>query len=125
MTTDIQKDYKKGDVICHQGDTGQYIYILQKGKLGIYKDDQLVSEYTKPGTILGEMSIILGDKRSASIKAMEDSKVSVIRLSIIDMVRNFPSFTVKILTVLAERLKETTSELSHSLIDHNLDDDHK
>lgn len=125
MTTDIEKDYKKGDVICHQGDTGQNIYILQKGKLGIYKDDQLVSEYTKPGTILGEMSIILGDKRSASIKAMEDSKVSVIRLSIIDMVRNFPSFTVKILTVLAERLKETTSELSHSLIDHNLDDDHK
>ena len=125
MTTGIEKDYEKGDIICNQGDTGQYIYILQKGKLGVYKDDQLVSEYTKPGTILGEMSIILGDERSASIKAMEESKVSVIRLSVTDMVRNFPSFTVKILTVLAERLKATTSELSHSLVDHNVEDDFK
>lgn len=123
MTTGVEKDYEKDEIICHQGDTGQYIYILQSGRLGIYKDDQLVSEYSKPGTILGEMSIILGDERSASIKAMEDSKVSVIRLSVIDMVQNFPSFTVKILTVLAERLKETTSELSHSLIDHNVDDE--
>ncbi len=69
------------------------------------------------------MSIILGEKRSASIKALEKSKVSVIRLSVVDMVRNFPSFTVKILTVLAERLKETTSELSDSLIDHNVDEE--
>ena len=69
------------------------------------------------------MSIILGDKRSASIKALEKSTVSVIRLSVVDMVRNFPSFTVKILTVLAERLKDTTVELSSSLIDHNIDEE--
>jgi len=123
MTTGIEKDYNKGDVICREGDTGQYIYILQNGKLGIYKDDKLLSEYSKPGTILGEMSIILGDKRSASIKALEKSTVSVIRLSVVDMVRNFPSFTVKILTVLAERLKDTTVELSSSLIDHNIDEE--
>lgn len=123
MTTGIEKDYNKGDVICREGDTGQYIYILQNGKLGIYKDDKLLSEYSKPGTILGEMSIILGDKRSASIKAFEKSTVSVIRLSVVDMVRNFPSFTVKILTVLAERLKDTTVELSSSLIDHNIDEE--
>ena len=123
MTTGIEKDYNKGDIICHQGDAGQYIYILQNGKLGIIKDGQLVLEYTKPGTILGEMSIILGDERSASIKALEKSTVSVIRLSVIDMVRNFPSFTVKILTVLAERLKETTVELTTSLIEHNIDEE--
>lgn len=123
MTTGIEKDYEKNDIICHEGDDGQYIYILQSGKLGIFKNDQLVSEYTKPGTILGEMSIILGEERSASIKALEKSTVSIIRLSVIDMVRNFPSFTVKILTVLAERLKETTTELSDSLIDHNVDEE--
>ena len=119
----MEKDYHKDEIICHQGDSGQYIYILQSGKLGIYKDGKLFSEYSEVGTILGEMSIILGDERSATIKAMEDSKVSVIRLSVGEMVRKFPSFTVKILTVLAERLKETTVELSTSLIDHNIDDE--
>ena len=77
MATGIEKDYQKGDIICHQGDSGQYIYILQSGKLGIYKDENLVSEYTQVGTILGEMSIILGDERSATIKAMEDSKADI------------------------------------------------
>lgn len=123
MTTGIEKEYDKNDIICHQGDDGQYIYILQSGKLGVFKNNKLVSEYTKPGTILGEMSIILGDERSASIKALEKSKVSVIRLSVSDMVRNFPSFTVKILTILAERLKDTTSELSSSLVDHHVDEE--
>ena len=123
MTTGIEKDFHEGEVICNEGDAGDYIYILKKGKLGVYKDDNLVSEYEKPGTILGEMSIILGEKRSASIKALEKSTVSVIRLSVVDMVRNFPSFTVKILTVLAERLKETTTELTDSLIDHNVDEE--
>ena len=123
MTTGIEKDYQTGDVICNEGDEGDYIYILKKGKLGVYKDDNLVSEYEKPGTILGEMSIILGEERTATIKALSPSTVSVIRITLMDMVRNFPAFTVKILQVLASRLKDTTDVLTHNLVDHNIEDE--
>ena len=123
MTTGIEKDYQKGDVICHEGDEGDYIYILKRGKLGVFKDENLVSEYEKPGTILGEMSIILGEERSATIKALSPSTVSVIRISVMDLVRNFPVFTVKILEVLANRLKDTTDILTHSLVEHNIEDE--
>ena len=123
MTTGIEKDFQAGDTICRQGDSGEYIYILKKGSLGIYKDENLVSQYRLPGTILGEISIILGETRTASIKALTASTVSVIRISLIDMVRNFPSFTVKMLKTLAERLKDTTEELSLSMVDHQLEDD--
>ena len=123
MTTGIEKDYQTGEVICNEGDEGDYIYILKKGKLGVYKDDNLVSEYEKPGTILGEMSIILGEERTATIKALSPSTVSVIRITLMDMVRNFPAFTVKILQVLANRLKDTTDVLTHKLVDHNIEDE--
>ena len=123
MTTGIEKDYQTGEVICNEGDEGDYIYILKKGKLGVYKDDNLVSEYEKPGTILGEMSIILGEERTATIKALSPSTVSVIRITLMDMVRNFPAFTVKILQVLASRLKDTTDVLTHNLVDHNIEDE--
>ena len=123
MTTGIEKDFHPGDTVCREGDSGEYIYILKKGSLGVYKNDNLVSQYNVPGTILGEMSIILGESRSASIKAITASTVSVIRLSLMDMVTNFPSFTVKILRTLAERLKDTTEELSLSVVDHHPDDD--
>ena len=125
MTTGIEKDFQTGDTVCRQGDSGEYIYILKKGSLGVYKNDNLVSQYQTPGTILGEMSIILGEERTATIKALSPSTVSVIRISLIDMVRNFPSFTVKILQVLAERLRDTTEELSSSIVEHQLEDDFK
>ncbi|TFB12964.1 cyclic nucleotide-binding domain-containing protein [Candidatus Marinimicrobia bacterium MT.SAG.4] len=125
MTTGIEKDFQTGDTVCRQGDSGEYIYILKKGSLGVYKNDNLVSQYRTPGTILGEMSIILGEKRTATIKALSPSTVSVIRISLIDMVRNFPSFRVKILQVLAERLRDTTEELSSSIVEHQLEDDFK
>ena len=125
MTTGIEKDFQTGDTVCRQGDSGEYIYILKKGSLGVYKNDNLVSQYRTPGTILGEMSIILGEKRTATIKALSPSTVSVIRISLIDMVRNFPSFTVKILQVLAERLRDTTEKLSSSIVEHQLEDDFK
>ena len=123
MTTGIERDFQAGESICREGDSGEYIYILKKGSLGVFKDDKLVSQYTTPGTILGEMSIILGETRTATIKAITPSTVSVIRISLVDMVSNFPSFTVKILQVLAERLKDTTEELSSSIVEHQLEDD--
>jgi len=123
MTTGIEKDYQAGDSVCRQGDSGEYIYILKKGSLGIYKDDNLVSQYDIPGTILGEISIILGDTRTASIKALTASTVSVIRLTLVDLVKSFPSFTVKILKTLAERLTDTTEELSLFMMDHQMEDD--
>ncbi|MCH7618866.1 MAG: cyclic nucleotide-binding domain-containing protein [Candidatus Marinimicrobia bacterium] len=123
MTTGIEKDFHEGEVICNEGDAGDYIYILKKGKLGVYKDDNLVSEYEKPGTILGEMSIILGEERTATIKALSPSTVSVIRITLRDLVRNFPAFTVKILEVLASRLKDTTDVLTDTLVEHNIEDE--
>ena len=123
MITGIEKDFQAGDSVCRQGDSGEYIYILKKGSLGIYKNDNLVSQYDIPGTILGEISIILGDTRTASIKALTASTVSVIRLSLVDLVKSFPSFTVKILKTLAERLKDTTEELSLFMVDHQMEDD--
>ena len=123
MTTGIEKDFQAGETVCREGDSGEYIYILKRGSLGIYKNDNLVSQYDVPGTILGEISIILGDTRTASIKALKASTVSVIRLSLVDLVRNFPSFTVKILKTLAERLKDTTEELSLFMVDDQMEDD--
>jgi len=123
MTTGIEKDYQIGEIICHEGEAGDYIYILKKGKLGIYKEENLVSEYEKPGTILGEMSIILGEEITATIKALTPSTVSDIRITLMDMVRNFPAFRVKILQVLANRLKDTTDVFTDSLVEHNIEDE--
>ena len=123
MTTGIEKDFQEGEVICNEWDAGDYIYLLKKGKLGVYKEENLVSEYEKPGTILGEMSIILGEERTATIKALSPSTVSVIRITLRDLVRNFPAFTVKILEVLANRLKDTTDVLTDTLVEHNIEDE--
>lgn len=72
--------YKRNEVICREDETGQYLYILLKGKADIYKrvekhqaDKHVASILT--GTVFGESSLIEGKKRNASVVAGSDSTV--------------------------------------------------
>lgn len=41
-----KKEFKDGDVIIKQGDTGDYYYVLQSGTCDIFKDGDLVLKVT-------------------------------------------------------------------------------
>lgn len=72
--------YKSKDIICHEGEIGQYVYLLLKGKANIYKKaginqaDKYVANILA-GTVFGESSLIEGKKRNASVVASSDNTV--------------------------------------------------
>ena len=123
MAKGIEKEFQKLELICTEGDPGNFLYILKKGVIGVYKDNQLLATIDKSGTVLGEMSLILGEKRTATLKALEDTTVSVVEVTLPELVQKFPSFTVRTLRILAERLKETTENLSHVMLEHHEDEE--
>ncbi|MBS5935202.1 MAG: cyclic nucleotide-binding domain-containing protein [Clostridiales bacterium] len=72
--------YKKEEVICHEDETGKYVYLLLKGKADIYKkvgQDQANKHVANilEGTVFGESSLIEGKKRNASVIAGSDNTV--------------------------------------------------
>lgn len=104
------KLYKKGDVLVNEGDISKEIFILFSGKIGVYKGDIKICQYNKKGIIIGEMSAILGEPRTASLRALENSTVGVISSNIDSLIEKYPEIAKKILINLAERLKQTTKD---------------
>jgi CRP-like cAMP-binding protein len=74
--------YKKGDLIFKEGDFGISMYKIVKGKVHIFKeseDREVLLATLGQGEIIGEMTFLSGPNvpRSASAKAVEDSKLEV------------------------------------------------
>ena len=105
---------KAGEIICYNGETGDKMYVLVVGKLGVYVGDKLVAVYSEKGDIVGEISVLLGyatkgsgmDKRTATVKAMVRSRLVCISIKDVDnLVKTNPTMILHITRVLAERLK--------------------
>ena len=67
---------KKGDVLMTEQDAGGGVYILKEGLLGVYKKkkdgEKIKIAEIQAGTMVGEMHLIDGKPRSASIIALAD-----------------------------------------------------
>ncbi|AUW58531.1 Crp/Fnr family transcriptional regulator [Sphingobium sp. SCG-1] len=65
---------KKGEVLLQQGDKGDFLIILLDGqaRVTVYSANgrEIVLEYATPGTVLGEIALIDGGVRSASVITM-------------------------------------------------------
>ena len=60
--------YKEGDVIVKEGDIGDKFYLIKNGKVKVLKDKKVVREM-ESGACFGEMSLLINEKRSATIIA--------------------------------------------------------
>lgn len=70
---------ERGEVLIAQGDTDRMMYVVLEGQLRVWELNeqgkrQLLG-YHYPGDYTGEMIMLTGDKRIATVDAVEDSKV--------------------------------------------------
>jgi CRP-like cAMP-binding protein len=106
----MQRIFKKGEIISHEGELNFDLYILVEGKVGIYKKNILIKEFDKRGTIIGEMSVILKMPRTATIRAVENSTILILKSDLDVLMKCNPDVVKKIIRSLAERLKDITEE---------------
>ncbi len=67
------RDVSAGALIIHEGDTTGHLYILIEGRLEVLKGDTVVACITEPGAVLGEMSVLLDQPHTATVRAASDS----------------------------------------------------
>ena len=103
-----KKYFNIGETIITEGDTSEGLFVLLQGKVGVYKKDLSVAEIKQRGTVFGELGLILGIPRTATIQALEPTFVLFVKLSLEELVLHYPQLTKKILKGLAERLSNTT-----------------
>jgi|SRR6185436_19350792 len=74
------RHYKAGEILLNEGDKADFVLLLLTGKLEVFVqrgDKDVVLTESHPGTVLGEVAVLCGIPRSASIRA--DSEVAVLR----------------------------------------------
>ena len=109
-----------GTVILREGEHGDYILLLLQGKVDILKKDhhdvqQRMTTVT-PGMTLGEMSMVDGEPRFATCVATEPVTYAVLtRDSVVNIILEQPTLgaklLVKVVSLLSQRLRYTTSKL--------------
>jgi len=61
--------YENGEIIIQEGDLDQFLYFLLSGKVRISKKGIIIARFEKKGDFFGEMRLIDGLSRSASVYA--------------------------------------------------------
>jgi serine/threonine protein phosphatase PrpC len=109
-------DFNAGDEILREGEPGDDLFILLKGKVRLHKDGAFVT-HLGPGAHLGEMALI--DKRPRSLSASAEDRTRALvlrRREFNEIIRNEQRLSVKLLwsfvQVLAQRLRKTTADLT-------------
>jgi CRP-like cAMP-binding protein len=72
------KEYSSGEMLIKEGDEPTFVLLVLTGKLQVFVQRQqrdLVLTDAGPGTILGELAVLCGIPRSASVRASEKAAV--------------------------------------------------
>ena len=72
------KEHAAGTILLKEGDNSDFVLLVLTGKLEVFvvrEGRDLVLTESEPGTILGELAMLCGIPRSASVRAKEDSVV--------------------------------------------------
>lgn len=107
--------YDAGDTIIRQDELDNRIYFLIAGEVRVEKDGQTVKNLWETGSVFGEMGVIEGVSRSATVTAQKKSVCLSLDATFFDRLRDQggQSILERIFTeVLADRLRSTTEELS-------------
>jgi PAS domain S-box-containing protein len=101
--------FEVGETLFLEGDRSQDLYILLEGKAGVLKGTKTIAEISDKGSVFGEMSFLLGENRTATVKALTDLKVIKIpKEEIPHLLNEFPDIVAEFARYLAKRLHETS-----------------
>jgi CRP/FNR family cyclic AMP-dependent transcriptional regulator len=107
----IQRSVSAGALIIHEGGTTGHLYVLIEGRLEVVKGDTVVAIITEPGAVLGEMSVLLDQPHTATVRAASDSAVYEIG-DAASFLRDQPEVALLIARLLAQRLNVATTYLA-------------
>ncbi len=107
-----------GDVVMKQGEVGDGLFVVLEGQVDVVRGGGVISTLEQ-GAHVGEMALVRNQPRSATVRSKGASELMVIRRrDFFELLRNEHALAVKLLwqflTVVADRLAETSRELGQA-----------
>jgi len=111
----ILKDFplvtlKEGENLLTQGEKTNSLYFLLEGGVSILRDDIEIATSSEKGSVYGEMSIMLGNAHSATVKCLKDSQFFQIE-NPLNFLESHPEVIWHITQILSGRLYNVNNYL--------------
>jgi CRP/FNR family cyclic AMP-dependent transcriptional regulator len=108
--------FAANQTIFWRGDTGESLYIVSAGQVSVTvpneQGDHVILEYLGPGGFFGEISLLDGGPRTATIRTTVASELYVLkRADFHSFLRQRPDVAIDILTVMGRRQRISTEAL--------------
>ena len=110
-TGGTQRDVPAGTIVIHEGGTTGHLFVLIAGRLEVIKGDTIVASITEPGAMVGEMSVLLDQPHTATVRAASDSTVYEFG-DAAAFLRDQPAVALLIARLLAQRLNVANTYLA-------------
>ena len=107
--------FSQGEAIFIEGESGnKTMYLIEKGRVEVLKGDAVVARLGA-GEPIGEMSLLLDEPRSATVRALNSVEaLEITGENFGEILTKRPGIGRTIMKALAQRLKVTTKALSEA-----------
>ena len=115
------KSLPKGTVLFREGDLGREMFVIQQGKVQVRKRvgaaEEILAELSA-GEFFGEMALLIGQDRSATVEVTEDSKLLVVSPeTFASLLKSDIEIALKMLKKMAARLRALDEHLETALLE--------
>ena len=113
----IVKNYNRDETVVLEGDDSvQALYLIATGSVQVYMTGidgrETILSFLERGDFFGEMSLIDGEPRSASVRTVTDAKLLVIhRESFLSLIRKSPEIAMALMSELCKRLRKANKQI--------------
>ena len=113
----IVKNFNRDETVVLEGDDSvQALYLIATGSVQVYMTGidgrETILSFLERGDFFGEMSLIDGEPRSASVRTVTDAKLLVIhRESFLSLIRKSPEIAMALMSELCKRLRKANKQI--------------
>lgn len=112
----LGKQYQDGEVIVRQGDTGECMFVIQKGEVeAVAERDGGELRLRKMGvnSFFGEMALFEHETRTATVRALGPTHVLTIdKKNFLGGIHEDPSLAFRIVQTMSHRIRDLTERLA-------------
>jgi CRP-like cAMP-binding protein/predicted acylesterase/phospholipase RssA len=119
------KHLKRGHILCYQGEETDSFYILISGRMQVLikepKGNVKIVGEVAPGTTVGEMGVLTGDRRSATVIATRDSELARFsKQDFDDLTEQYPRLLRHMTHILVRRLQQANLRVTPTRLSSNM-----
>ncbi len=112
----VERSYKKGEIIFRQGEVGKLFYLIKKGKVSFYRElesqEKIKISELGVGEIFGEMALVSDSFRSATAICEEDCILAVAHKDHLEaLIQSNPEFVMQLINNLVKILRKKDEQL--------------